>query len=598
MFRLVSRMRCLLLLLAALACTRPPPPRVVGARLSSSKALEARAVAVRRVEWRASRQAQAPAEVRLLAINDFHGQLPTGRVVAGHPVGSAGVLAAWLKAAEAGAEDRTLIVHAGDQIGASPPASALLHDEPAISFLNLFANHDCQARERLDRPLEPWMNPHCNLVGTLGNHEFDNGRGELLRLLAGGNHPKGPFLENPWRGARYPTLAANVVDARTGQPILPPFVVKWIHGVPIGFIGLVLKEAPSMVIPSGTTGLKFLDEADTANAYVEQLKRQNVHAIVILIHQGGSQHSDAGMAAGTSGIVFGPIVDIVRRLDDEVDVVASGHTHQFTNALLPSAGGKPVLVTQAFSYGTAYAQIDLEIDRATRDVTAKSAVVQTTWADEGPGLRPDPAAARLQAAADAKVAPLVRQVIGTAAEAMPNDPNTAGESALGNLIADAERAAIPGANAAFMNPGGIRADLAPGPITWGDLFSIQPFGNSIVGLSLLGTEIRALLEEQWLGRASPRILLVSGIAYTFSASAPPGSKVSNVRVGGMPLEETASYRVAVNSFLAAGGDGFAVLARGRREVGGPLDLSALITWIRAQKSPLTAPMLGRITQAK
>ena len=598
----------LLAILALVACAAPA--RAQHARGhgdeadDDASALEARALAGQRVEWRAAGKFAAPAKVRLLGINDFH-----GRKVGSRPVGSAGVLAAWLKAAETGDEYRTLIVHAGDQVGASPPASALLQNEPAVSFLNLLANRWCHTLDSgeaapgdlggddgVANAFEPWMNPRCNLVGSVGNHEFDEGRTELLRLLGGGNYLKGPFLEDPWRGARYPTLAANVVDAQTGRPILPPYVVKWVDGVPTAFIGLVLKETPTIVTPTGVAGLKFLDEADTANTYVQKLKKRGVRAIVILIHQGGSQKSYIGSTSAATGTVTGPIVDIVKRLDDEVDVVVSGHTHQFTNALLPTSSGKLALVTQSFSYSTAYAQIDLEIDRATRDVTAKSALVQTTWADEGPGLTPDPAAAALQAAADAKVAPLVNQVIGTAASAMPNSPNAAGESALGDLIADAQRAAIPGSGAAFMNPGGIRADLAAGTITWGELFTIQPFGNTVVGLTLTGAQVKDLLEQQWLGQPSPRVLQISGISYTWSVSAPAGSKVSKVQIGGAPLDPAASYRVAVNNFLAAGGDNFTVLTQGTNQVGGPVDLDALITWVQAQSQPLAAPALGRITQ--
>ncbi len=348
--------RCWIHLLAALAlvaCAAPARAQHACGHGDEAdddaSALEARALAGQRVEWRAAGKFAAPAKVRLLGINDFHGQLPAGRKVGSRPVGSAGVLAAWLKAAEAGDEDRTLIVHAGDQVGASPPASALLQDEPAVSFLNLLANRWCHTLDSgeaapgdpggddgVDDAVEPWMNPRCNMVGSVGNHEFDEGRAELLRLLGGGNHPKGPFLEDPWRGARYPTLAANVVDAQTGRPVLPPYVVKQVDGAPIGFIGLVLKETPTIVTPTGVAGLKFLDEADTANAYVQKLKKRGVHAIVILIHQGGSQKSYTGSTSPAAGAVTGPIVDIVKRLDDEVDVVVSGHTHQFTNALLPT----------------------------------------------------------------------------------------------------------------------------------------------------------------------------------------------------------------------------------------------------------------------
>jgi 5'-nucleotidase len=559
----------------ALACARPapPPPRA------------------------------EPARVRLLALNDFHGQIPAGRTVAGRPVGSAGILAAWLAAARADAPGRTILVHAGDHVGASPPASALLQDEPAVSLLNLLANDACRAlapgalaagADAAAGPLEPWLDPRCDVVGALGNHELDEGRAELLRLLGGGDHAKGPFLEAPWRGARYPTLAANVVDERTGHPILPPYVVKEVDGVPIGFIGLVLRETPTIVVPSGVAGLRFLDEAETANRYVRELRARGVRAVVVLLHQGGRQPRYAGPTRPDADSVTGAVVDIVRRLDDEVDVVVSGHTHQFTNALLPTAGGKLVLVTQALSSGAAFAVIDLEIDRASRDVTAGSASVQVAWADEGPGRAPHPGAAALQAAAEARVAPLVREVVGTAAEPIEAAPNAAGESPLGDLVADAHRAAIPGARIAFTNPGGLRADLAVGPVTWGALFTIQPFGNTVVGLTLTGAQVRAVLERQWLGQASPRILQVSGLTYAWSASAPAGRKVSNVRVQGEPLDPGARYRVAVNSFLAAGAEEFDVFTAAADPVGGPGDLDALVAFVRAAPQPLRAPQGGRI----
>jgi 5'-nucleotidase len=548
---------------------------------------------------------RGPVHVRLLALNDFHGQLPAGRDVGGRPAGSAGVLAAWLAAARAGAEGRTLVVHSGDLVGASPPASALLQDEPSVSLLNLLANRFCRPLEpgalaagagAPETAFAPWLDPRCDVVGTVGNHELDEGRAELLRLLGGGNHPRGPFLEDPWRGARYPTLAANVVDAGTGRPILPPYVVKEVDGVPIGFVGLVLRETPTVVVASGVAGLAFLDEAETANRYVRELGARGVRAIVVLLHQGGVQRSYPGPTRAEAGGVTGRIVDIVARLDDEVDVVVSGHTHRFTNALLPARGGKPVLVTQAWSSGTAFARIDLEVDPVSRDVTARSATVQTTWADEGPGRTPDPGAAALQAAAEGKVAPLVRRVVTTAAEPLGATPNAAGESPLGDLIAVAQRAAVPGAQVALTNPGGIRADLPAGPVTWGALFTAQPFGNALVGLTLTGAQLKALLEQQWIGHPWPRILQVSGLSYAWSAAAPAGAKVSEVRVGGAPLDPAARYRVAVNGFLAEGGDGFRGLAEGVERTGGPLDLDALVAWLEAVPRPLRAPAPGRIVR--
>jgi 5'-nucleotidase len=573
---------------------------------------ELREHAAERVEWHHDGpRPTAPVKVRLLTFNDFHGQL-SAKTVGARPAGGAAVLAAYLRSAQAGVEDRTFIVHAGDHVGASPPNSALLQDEPAISFLNTLTNRYChpldawsrlgfggEEREEGEDRFEEWLSPRCNVLGVTGNHEYDEGLGELRRLLEGGNHPAGPFLDARWRGARYPTLVANVVDAASGRPVLPPYLVKRVEGVPVAFIGLVLKETPTIVTPSGVAGLAFLDEADAANAIIARLKRRGVHAFVVVIHQGGFQSPSF---AGATGPVPGGASDladlqkIITRLDDDVDVVVSGHRHAFTNALLATASGKKILVTQAFSASTAYAQIDLELDPGTRDVVSKTAVVPTTWGDVGPGLTPDPTVAALVAAADARVAPLVTRQVGVALTALTRTATPAGEHALGDLIADAQRAAVPGAVAAFMNPGGVRADLDAGPILWGELFTIQPFGNSMVGLTLTGAQVKTLLEQQWAGQTSPKILQVSGLTYSWSASAAPGSKVSNVVIGTAALDLAASYRVAVNNFLAGGGDNFVVLKSGLDQVGGAIDLDALVAYVGAQPGgQVVAPVSNRIT---
>lgn len=549
---------------------------------------EIRALAEKPVRWRAWKGAK-PADlldVRVLAINDFHGQLSEGRRVAGRPVGGAAVLAAYLKAAQEGMEEQTIIAHAGDHVGASPPASALLQDEPSITFLNLLANKDCSRRDP--------FKPNCNLVGTLGNHEFDEGVEEMLRLIEGGNHPLGPFLEEPYRGARFPYVSANVVDAESGKPILRPYVIKKVKGMPIAFVGAVLKETPTIVTPTGVAGVSFLDEAESINRYIPELKKQRVRAIVVVIHQGGTQATFPGETQ-PNGPVNGAIVDIVSRLDDEVDLVISGHAHSFTNAILKNNNGKEILLTQAFSAGTAYGEIDLSIDRKTRDIVAKSAAIVTTFADEGPGLAPDPAAAHLAAAAEEEVAPRVNQVIGEAAVDILSTQNAAGESAMGNLIADAQRAAM-GTDFAFMNPGGIRASLTAGPATWGELFTIQPFGNSLVRMTLTGQQIYTLLNQQWVNQPFPRILQISGLTYTWDNNLPIGNRIVEVKKDGMPIDVAASYSVTVNSFMAAGGDNFTVLPQGLNQVGGPVDLDALIAYVQGLPQPFSAQIEGRIVR--
>ncbi len=532
-------------------------------------------------------------KLKILGFNDFHGQLSTGKTVSSRPVGSAAVLTSYLKAAEAGVEGQTLIVHAGDHVGASPAASALLQDEPSIQWLNMLANASCTYTDK--------TNSACNIVGTLGNHEFDEGKSELLRLLNGGNHVSGPFLEDPYKGARFPYVSANVVDEVTGRPILPPYVIKRVQGVPIAFVGAVLEATPTIVTPTGVAGLRFLDEADAANSYVPEIKALGVKTIVLLIHQGGSQtsYTTATNTTLTNSALNGPdILDVVTRLDSEFDVVVSGHSHTFTNLLVTNNAGAKILVTQAFSASTAYADINLTIDPVTKDVVTKSATIVTTFADVAPGNTPDPEAAALTAAAEARVAPLTSQIVGFSPISLTRAQNAAGESSLGDLIADTQNLAE-GTQSAFMNPGGIRADLVEptggANITWNDLFTIQPFGNTLVKMNLTGTQIKALLEQQWQPTVT-RFLQISGLGYTWDASLPVGSRIVEIHdAAGVALNPAATYSITCNNFLAAGGDGFTTFVGGTNQVGGPIDLDALIDYTE-HHNPLPAPTMGRVTR--
>lgn len=542
----------------------------------------------RQVYWR-DRNAGHPASwarFRVLAINDFHGHLSAGRRIGNRSVGGAAVLASYLKAAEERTESPAFIVHAGDHVGASPPASALLQDEPSIGFLNLLANHHCAYHNR--------YHAECNIIGTLGNHEFDEGVVEMLRLVHGGNHPKGPFLEDPYRGARFPYVCANVVDVASGEPILPPYVIKHVRGISVAFIGAVLKETPYIVTPTGVEGVRFLDEADAINRYVAILKAKKVHAIVVLIHQGTSAPVFEGPTPDTPVELVGPIGDIVKRLDQEVDVVVSGHSHGFTNTLVTNDDGKPILVTQAFSAGAGFADIGLALDPATRDIVEKSAVVKIAWADEGPGLDPEPRVATLVAAAEERVAPLISRVVGVAGSAITRTQTSAGESALGNLIADAQRATM-GTDFAFMQPGGLRADLDTGEVTWGELFAIQPFSNDLVRMNLTGAQIIALLNQQWNNEPFVPMLQISGLTYLWDSARPAGDRVVEVRDGaGRLLDPGVTYSVAVNSFIAAGGDGFTVLSSGTDRVVGPVDVDALVSYIEGLPQPFFSNVEGRI----
>lgn len=580
---------------------------------------ELRAQAATRSYWRDERAANPNAWVRfkILGFNDFHGHLEPGTLF-GRPVGGAAVLASYLKTKAEEAENGAIIVHAGDHVGASPPVSALLQDEPSITFLNLLANQQCwkdDKSRRHERRAEQHrkghfshqsehhnanrrLNPACNLVGTLGNHEFDEGVDELQRLLNGGLHANGPFLDPAYDGAHFPYVVANVVSKDTGEPILPPYVIKRIKDMPVAFIGAVLKETPTIVTPSGVAGVEFLDEAESINRYVPELKAKGVRAIVVTIHQGTNQTLYSGPTDAAPMDVGGSIGPIVEALDDEIDVVVAGHWHRFTNALMPNKNGKLILVTQAFSYATAFSDIDVAIDPASRDIVEKSAQILTTWADEGPGLEPDERVAELVTAATAAVKPLVERVIGTASNDILRVENAAGESALGNLIADAQRAAM-GSDIAFMNAGGIRADILAGDVTWGELFTVQPFNNDLVKLELTGNQIIRLLDQQWVGQPYARILKTSGIQYTWQENDPAvysDNRVlaGSITVNGQPLDPNAGYSVVVNSFMAGGGDNYTVLTEGVKRQVGPVDLDALIDYIAALPGPFSYAVENRI----
>jgi 5'-nucleotidase len=557
-----------------------------------------REVAARPLTWSSKKPKKSPTvHAKILGFNDFHGQLTEGRRVSNRPVGGAAVLASYLKAALAGFEGKSLIIHAGDHVGASPPESALLQDEPSIQFLNTLANGECQGPTKTDK--------QCNVVGTLGNHEFDEGKAELLRLIYGGNHEKGPFLQNPYPGARFPYVNANVRvnGKKKDKLLLPPYVVRKLDGVKVGVIGAVLKETPTIVTASGVAGLTFLDEVSAINEQVQDLHCKGVHTIIVTIHQGSFQTPSYTTPTDPGASLGGAIATIVSQLSDEVDVVISGHSHSFSNALVKTASGHEILVTQAFSASTAYDDIDLELDRESGDVLSKSARIVTTYSDQAPGNVRDAAAQAIVDQATALTAPLVNQAVASFAGTLDRTQNAAGESTLGDLIADAQRAAM-GTDFAFMNPGGIRNDLlfapnasnpadAAGLALWGELFSIQPFGNVLVKLDMTGQQIYDLLNQQF---AVSRFLQISGLTYTWDNSLPAANRVVEVRKAGVPIDRSASYTVTANNFIAGGGDGFSVFTTGTGSVVGPIDLDALIDYAKAASQPIPVPALDRIVR--
>ena len=517
-------------------------------------------------------------DLQILAINDFHGNIAASIFDYDRHFPCT-ILAANIAAAEAGV-DNSIFVSAGDLIGASPLISALFHDEPTIEAMNLMG---------LD-------------INGVGNHEFDEGAAELLRMQYGGSHPiDGDLDGDPFLGADFEFLAANVVVDETGETLFPPYTIRNYQGVKVAFIGMTLEGTPTIVTPSGVAGLTFHDEAETVNALVPQLQQNNVESIVVLLHEGGFS---PGGQNDCDGGLFGPIAEIVPLLDDAVDLVIAGHTN---DEFICEIDGK--WVTMADTRGRLFTDIDVTLNRVTKDMTV---VAINNMPNLQAGVTPDPVVTALIDKYDTLSAPLANTVIGTTTTDILRASNAAGESALGDVIADAQLVATSPvgfgeAVAAFMNPGGIRADIAflssgseaDGEFTFGEAFGVQPFGNSLVTMTLTGAQIDALLEQQFDNPSvgSSRILQVSdGFTYEWSASAPAGSKVepATIKIGGVVVDPGGSYRVTVNSFLADGGDNFSVLVDGTDRLGGEVDLDALVAYFGAN-SPVPPGPQNRIT---
>lgn len=528
--------------------------------------------------------APAPVELRILAINDFHGNLrpPPGGIRIADPadktkkivVGAGGAerMATLVNQLRDGHKN-TIFVAAGDLIGASPFLSAMFHDEPTIESMSMMGL----------------------ALSAVGNHEFDEGKDELLRMQNGGCHPvdtcQGP---HPFTGAKFRYLAASTIDKSSGKTVFPAYEIRTFDGIPVAFIGLTLKATPDIISPQSAAGLEFRDEVETVNALVPELRARGVEAIVVLIHQGGTPAGDYNECPA----IAGPIVDIVKKFDKAVDVVVSGHTHQ---AYICEIDGR--LVTSGDKYGTLVTAIDLKLDPVSRDVIsarADNTIVRIAT------LEKDAGQSALLEAYDRLAAPLASRPAGSVTETLSRVPNNAGESPLGDIIADAQLAATSTAEAggavmAFTNPGGVRTDIPRrdnGAVTFADLFASQPFRNQLVTLTLSGKQIKDMLEQQWLDPKRPRILQVSkGFSYTWDNAKGDGERVipERMSLNGQPIEPAASYRVTVNNYLAVGGDGFTVLRDGTMLQTGSYDSDALHVYFSAN-SPIGPRAGGRIVR--
>jgi len=548
--------------------------------------------------------------VKIVAINDFHGQLESPGSFRALPTDAFGTIPVggidWLAGYIADIKSKnpnTVVVSAGDLIGATPLVSALFHDEGTIETMN---------RAGLE-------------INAVGNHEFDEGKDELLRMQNGGCHPtdanscQGAAVGTPvpFEGADFQFLAANVIDKKTGETLFPSYIIKEYEGVKVAFIGMTLKETPTIVTPSGVAGLHFKDEVRTVNQLVPKLRALGAKAIVVLIHQGGVTPTTQSVATINScdGNLDGsPVKTIVSGLSNAVDLVISGHTHQAYNCKLATKNPNHLIsVTSANSQGRVFTDIDMELNKLNgrvKNVTAVNVAVDRGNA----GITPDADIAQIVNNYKALATPIANRVIGSITADLTRSASTAGENVMGDVIADAQLAATKeagfgGAQVAFMNPGGVRADLTfassaagegDGNVTYSEAFTVQPFGNSLVTLTLTGAQIEEVLEQQFVGcpngQTFNRILLPStGFSYAWSATGPACDKVdpASILINGVAVDPATSYRVTVSNFLADGGDKFTVLAQGTDRLGGAQDSDALEAYFKAN-SPVAPVALDRI----
>ncbi|PWG09413.1 bifunctional metallophosphatase/5'-nucleotidase [Streptomyces sp. V2] len=544
-------------------------------------------------------------DVQLLSFNDLHGNLEppsgsSGRVTELQPDGTTktidagGVeyLATHLRNARKG-NAYSVTAAGGDMVGASPLISGLFHDEPTIEALN-----------KLDLD-----------VTSVGNHEFDEGAKELARLQKGGCHPKdGCYTDTKFTGADFPYLAANVLDEKTNKPILKPYWVWRKNGVKVGFIGVTLEDTPGVVSAEGVKGLTFKDEVETINKYARELQRQGVRSIVALIHEGGLPASQSYNydcdAPGAGDGISGPIADIAKNVTPAVDALVTGHTHAAYVCTINDPAGKPRMVTSAASFGRLYTDTTLTYDRWTGDI-ARTAVksanhVVTRDVPKAPDMT------QLIDKWNTLAAPIGNRAIGYISADIPN---TGTESPAGDLIADAQLAygkgLDPETDLALMNPGGVRAGFTyaakgaegDGVVTYAEGFTVQPFANTVNLQNFTGAQVVQILKEQVSGAntASPKVLLPSAnLRYTLDLTKSGADRVltDTIRLNGAAIDPAATYRVATNSFLAGGGDGFPTLGQGTNDLVGSDDLSALAQYLTANSSagtPLTPPTADRIT---
>ncbi|MFD9334073.1 bifunctional metallophosphatase/5'-nucleotidase [Streptomyces sp. NPDC060028] len=555
-------------------------------------------------------------DVQMLSFNDFHGTLEPPQGSSGTvserqadgttkaiPAGGVEYLATSLREARKGHE-YSVTAAAGDMIGGSPMLSGIFHDEPTVEALN---------KLKLD-------------VTSVGNHEFDEGKTELRRMAYGGCHPVEGCFEygKEFTGSEFKYLAANVTDEKTKRPMMNPTFIWQKGDVKIGFIGVTLEGTPDVVTADGVKGLKFGDEVETINKYAAELNKQGVKSIVALIHEGGLPASGAYNydcdAPGAGAGVSGAIVDIAKNVDAKVDALVTGHTHQAYACNIPDPAGNPRMVTSAASYGRLFTDTTLTYDRQTKDI------VRTPVSSPKPVnklvSRDQPKAPDMTELVDrwkALAAPVANRTMGYISADIPGRGSEAPEKPLGDLIADAQLEALApaakgGAQLAIMNPGGIRADLAykaagdegDGVVTYGESYTVQPFNNLMNVVDLTGAQLITALQQQVSGPVNgpnPKILQVSkGFTYTLDATKTGADRVvvDSVKLNGAAIDPAKTYRVAMNEFLAGGGDGFTVLKEHKNKLVGAPDLDCFNELLAKSTAanPIAPPAADRITVVK
>jgi len=517
-------------------------------------------------------------------MNDFHGNLqpPTGssgRVVicgVAEPVdaGGAAYLATHVKTLEPQAKN-SILLSAGDNIGASPLPSALFHDAPTIEFLN---------GTGLD-------------ASAVGNHEFDEGYAELKRIQLGGRHPTdGCQFRQPYTGAKFPYLGANVFFSN-GFPAVLPFTVKFEGGISIGIIGITLHDLPSVVTPAALQGLRFGDEVPAIDRTANLLDRLGIKTLIVTMHQG-----DGTLGGGPHACNVAPGIaqTIATTATPKVDAFFTGHSHQQYNCSVNDPAGNPRPVIQGLSFGRLLSVIDIKIDKKTRDVIRSATIADNVIVTRD--VTQDPVVKKLVDDAVTKSAPIADTPVGSITADLVRAAPPSGEQPLGDVIADAQLAATISNDAqiAITNPGGIRADLVvapsgaegPGVVTYGEAFAVRPFSNIMQTITLTGAQLKAVLEQQWQPTGTKILQISASLHYSQRLSQPVGSRVSNITVNGDAMDPALSYRVSVNNFLAAGGDGFTVFAQGTNLAGGPIDLDAFTAYLTATRTWRRHPRIG------